>query len=221
MENHPRLHATMGSYKMHLVDGKKAQPRLENWNIIASLNEGFADLFAYYSSNESFPGIEGMPCMMYLREPNEKYLENFPKIKAWTPELVEFLFDQYSTNPISDDAGCRDFSLESPHGLGAIFAHTIDKIFSTRSDLGTGEQVSINKTKMSIELLDRLDRDVSLADLGPRTLTFEILLTALDLTREGESVFYQDSQQCAVAKEYLSAWEDSLAAEALTSLCFN
>lgn len=105
---------------------------------IKSLNESFADLFAYYSLSNSKRKLKKLNCLSKVREVNSSRFSPKHK-KVYSAKGVEILNDPLF---IKSDESCSTPNFQEVHDVGAIFAHGFDKLIS--------KVTSKKKTKLKI-----------------------------------------------------------------------
>ncbi|SMF56242.1 hypothetical protein [Pseudobacteriovorax antillogorgiicola] len=203
LERNPFLHTT------HAI--RRANPqalrdtRLESSLIIGALNEGFSDLFSYYSSNQTLPGIENAPCMTMTRDPASPSMPGAIKSKKWTKEFLDYLFNVESDVEYDFTHDCGEFYLGSPHSLGAVIAHTVDQLLSTSNRVKNSANPSAEKTKLSLAWLDQLNQSLDFSVQGPKLVLSEILSGAALLATESAE---PSVATCQVIRESFSGWKD-------------
>jgi hypothetical protein len=94
-------------------------------NIIASYNEGFADLIAYYTLEKDEGSVSGVRCLEVNRDIGNGYFY-FGIQKKFSPSALASFFSKTSEKDIG--LGCKYPSFQDEHMIGAIFAYSADQI---------------------------------------------------------------------------------------------
>jgi hypothetical protein len=123
-----------------------------------ALNEGFADLVAFYSLSKTERSFEGVNCLQRTRQVDAPtFFDENDKVFAGDA-LEEF----FSSNP-KVIRFCETTDFSKIHTLGAIFAHSADKFFSR---LVTTDK---DKLDLAINWLESFDKNqTTLASLAPK-----------------------------------------------------
>lgn len=94
---------------------------------LRSINEGVADLIAYYTVKEGFNNYKKLECFKSTREVDSFYTWNASK-KVFSAEGVELM--DSTTRKIHEDPSCDDIDYQEIHSVGSIFAHQLDAFYS-------------------------------------------------------------------------------------------
>ena len=215
LADHPTLHTTQKKpefFSKTLLESKAPVSRIDSFFLLAATNEGFADLFSYYASNETMPGIENAPCMLKTRDPSSANMQGWLTEKRWSKAFVNYLFDtnaQPNLRPNhTEDDSCAAFNLGSPHALGAVIAYTVDQVFSSSDLLVSAKNPNQIKAKLALNWLDRLNRELNMADMGPRPLMAKILSSAFDVVAEDQQDLTLNAKSCRLVDELFSGWQE-------------
>lgn len=116
--------------------------------IFLAFNEGFADLFAFYTLGEKLNSMEKLHCFVENRDLKSNLLGN-GRPKKLTDDVIETYI--YSTEE-EEASDCTEPSLQDSHIIGAIFAYGIDQLFSIKTN------ESNKKLSMLIKWLEQVDK---------------------------------------------------------------
>ncbi|NRA66022.1 MAG: hypothetical protein HRU19_16155 [Pseudobacteriovorax sp.] len=215
LQNNPKTLTTIGKHRHQKLDLKKTfslqeidgdKPAVDTMLVIGAVNESFADLFAYFSSGDRFLGLESAPCFQGIRDPGSRQMAGWLKEKNWTPNFMNYIFDQDSApngfGP-SSDAGCDEFSLRSPHSLGGVIAYTVNQMF----EFAVTQDPSLVKGDLLLNWISAADSNLNLADNGPRQIMSHFLKEALLVANEGSAAESSTDAICNVVRDNLSGWK--------------
>ena len=133
--------------------GKDDKRRVGKWTAISALNEGFADLFAYYG-NQTTRKLYGMGCMIASRDVESNTFFN-SDLKVLNQKALN---DFSSTTFINYDFCDVDTDYQDVHIIGAIYARAWFDIFS-KTKLSDEE-----KLKVLIHWIEKI-REIASKDL--------------------------------------------------------
>ena len=210
MQNHPFLHTTQPQEPRSFFDMmlKPAEPAIDSYFIISALNEGFADLFALYSSTNELPGIEEAPCFIDSRDPRSPVFQDGVK-KVWTENILSSLLDRDYEEEATETYGapCGAFQKYSFHHIGALLAHSVDQIFLRSFELTHFEgDIDAAKLQLAIRWLNDFKDHLSLADQGPRGILSQIIESAWQVAM-GEQTLNPEDDLCEFVKESFSGFK--------------
>lgn len=122
-----------------------------NADVIAALNEGFADLIAFYTLDPGESSLEGVVCMEISRDVGSSVFANNEE-KLFSANMMEtFLSEEYF-----DTSTCLEPNYQAIHTVGAVFASVFHRLM---------ESMKISREDRLLTVLDWL-RD--LRDLHPK-----------------------------------------------------
>lgn len=140
-----------GGSDQHLddhLDGQKllAERTVGNTEVWGVVNEGFADLFAYYVQDAKSGAIENIDCFESNREVAKSDFSN-GKRKILSQEVLELFY----ASEKNEQAGCSKINFQDVHFIGAIVAFGIDQIFSQEVGGTTGKENAKAKGRLLLE----------------------------------------------------------------------
>jgi hypothetical protein len=150
---------------------------------IGSLNEGFADLWAYYTLKQP-TDMFNISCFAKNRNVADASFYNGVS-KSWDEALWNKTFNgevETDSNAYSNDAveACSQPIFSDIHIIGAAMAHTADAVFSTAAQThGAGSNPSLLKAEMSVAWLKAIKDSAEFEDLGGKASLSRILNTAV------------------------------------------
>ncbi|MBT3980460.1 MAG: hypothetical protein HOE90_03855 [Bacteriovoracaceae bacterium] len=183
-EVHPEILRKLASSKsQRYEDGKllygddrqEAYRKVKKINAVKALNEGFADLFAYYSLGKEMANLKDINCFKNSRD---VFVDSFSsslkkELSSW------FEYNYFSTYVVERPKDCNTPYVQDSHAMGAIMAFGVDKLFSTVSSLGT------KKGQLLIKWLKSMDK-IYEKDLAPKTLLKTSILAAFEIVEEDQ-----------------------------------
>ena len=111
-----------------LPDFKAEQTNADQKRILSAFNEGFADLISYYSLGDDERTLKGVRCLQVSRDVGSSvFFDHQTKVFSMN-NVTMFLSPSYYTD---NNLGCEITDYREIHIIGAVFAHTADKIVST------------------------------------------------------------------------------------------
>lgn len=129
-----------------------------NQHVIASLNEGFADLIAYYTLPDKQSDVTGVRCLAVTRDPESSYLVD-GRPKNFQADVTETFF---SNEQDFIPSTCERPSFQDLHTFGSIFAYSADSFLNL---LGFTKE---EKLKYLIQWITKIDvKKSELAKLKP------------------------------------------------------
>ena len=96
--------------------------------VLAALNEGFADLVAYYSLGDQERSLDGITCLETNRDVGSKYFANLTTEKKFSNEVLESFFSLLTNTQHTSCLSTPDF--QDIHTIGAIFASSTDRLLN-------------------------------------------------------------------------------------------
>jgi hypothetical protein len=148
---------------------------------IGSLNEGFSDLWAYYTLNQPQDMFE-IACFSKNRNVSSDYFFNGMS-KSWTDEMWAKIFNFQledlkfdSTNPIDR---CSQPVFIDIHIVGAAMAHTVDAVFGAALLNEPSDVQSAAKAEMALAWLKSIKESEEFTDLGGKASLSRILNLAI------------------------------------------
>lgn len=105
---------------------EKSSRKVTASNVLSAYNEGFADLIAFYTLGRSEGSVDGVKCLETNRDITRSYF-HYLIPKKFTKDMLEAFF---STKTLPRSPMCEYPSFQDDHVLGAIFAHSADRILS-------------------------------------------------------------------------------------------
>ncbi|MCX6127905.1 MAG: hypothetical protein NTX25_02430 [Proteobacteria bacterium] len=222
-QDHPDLHQIIGDHsKSYDFLSLKAQREHQDFRqssgyLLSSLNEGFADLFAYYSLGQA-QNLFKISCFTLTREVASPVMYGGLS-KRWDELIWNKIFDSNTQL----NAGLNELSQQSPletcstpsfndiHIVGAVIAHSMDAIFNSVISPLSAEQSSLTKASLLFRWVIKLKQSNEILELNNKQTLSVILNTGLGtaLTALADS---DKSKFCKVVNDYfplLSArWKD-------------
>lgn len=149
---------------------------------VGSLNEGFADLWAYYTLKQPADMFE-ITCFSKNRNVASPTFFNGIS-KAWDDGLWNKIFNfdmedtlaSSSTTPIE---ACSQPYFTDIHIVGAAMAHTADAVFTVVASSSPTQDASLLKAEMSIAWLKSIKDSAEFGYLGGKASLSRILNTAI------------------------------------------
>jgi hypothetical protein len=229
-KSHRSLHAIHGSLGAQDLSGDPEAVRQRHaflgspGRIFGALNEGFADLFAFYSLNEG-KDLFNISCFEETRDvPNPHLYGGLPKV--WNEDLWRETFDitmrmgldTVDKSKASPLELCRVPSFDDIHVVGAVLAHTVDSIFQTTVPARReGLTPTLHKASLMMQWIQALRTSDEVLELSSKQTLSRILNTALGtaLTALGD---HDKMEYCRVVQQkfpaILTRWEQKPAEDA-------
>jgi hypothetical protein len=178
--------------KGFMLAGRSVGPE----QIFGAVNEGFADIFSYYSLGQSATLTEGVDCFEKNRDiTSATFANGAPKMIS-----TEVLDIFNATERIAANS-CVGADYQDIHNIGAIIAHGIMRLYSSRaatSGATAGEQAGW--------LLNWADSvGVAIRTDGRPAVTFENLI-ALAIAGVAESDSSLTVEQCSIVRSVFPAY---------------
>ena len=172
-------------------------------DIVGAVHEGFADLFGYYSTGGKPNRLKGIQCFAKNRDVSSATFYNNQPKKLSASVLNTF----YSSTHELSIGDCNDVSFQDIHTIGAIIAHSMDRVFKTK------HPNIINRAALLVKWALRLNY------LKNKTLKLEDILADGIYNVSTNGVL--NEAQCAILQEqfpasYISYWASSASRTQLT-----
>lgn len=123
--------------------GTRSVTAADQWSAV---NEGYADLYAFYAFGAR-PGLaKGLDCFEQNREVTADSFTMGIKKRLDSEVMATYLSTE-------DDGGstCDAPSLQDAHTIGAIVAHGVDALFSAKAGAAEGEEAALKKAEMLLQ----------------------------------------------------------------------
>ncbi len=149
---------------------------------IGALNEGFSDLWSYYTMKQP-KDMFNISCFAKNRNiASDVYYNGLAK--TWDSALWNKVFSfslQDDLRNVSRDPveRCSQPIFSSIHIVGAAMAHTADAVFTAAALANPSKDSSILKAEMSIAWLQTMKQSDEFSDLGAKASLSRILNTAI------------------------------------------
>ena len=184
---------TRGTYIALAGSNRSVGPR-EHWQAV---NEGFADLFAFYSLNQQEKLARNIPCMDISRDvTSAKFASGFPK------SIDDSVMADYTSSDYISVDHCRQPNFQTPHSIGAILAYGVNLLFQA------SQEVSQDGSEKAGELLLRWADELRiLANHGASEISLSEMIR-LAAVVAGESGNRLSSGQCDVIRRVFPVWQD-------------
>lgn len=182
---HNRLSLCFNTNHQHGVHIHKASKQQENvarkvtvHDVMDSLNEGIADLFARTILERKF-NLSGIGCFEYTRDVENERLANWDVKK-----LDENVFETFLSSKRVETSNCyKEQDYQDPHIIGAIVAHGLYKLF----ELGNFSKEE--RVESLILWLKSMDRSYyTNRNLGVKQFMEKNLSTAIRMIRDRKSI---------------------------------
>ncbi len=93
-------------------------------SILSAYNEGFSDLIAFYSLSNEERSVQGVKCLSVTRDVAQPFFID-GRSKVFSPDAIyTFLTPAMTTQELP----CEITNFQGVHTMGAVFAHSADKI---------------------------------------------------------------------------------------------
>jgi hypothetical protein len=183
-----------GNFGLKLQAGEEPEAReVTNDDVLGALNEGFADLVAYYSLDNSERGLQGVPCLQVARDVGSKVFgdqEATPKVFSENA-LASF----FATKEIPGPQTCASPNFQDIHIIGAIFANGVDRIMATSTD--TKDQRLLITLKWLQAMKEKRPTLIALRPEEFLKASLKLFIETLATNTDGKT----DKQECDIAKE--------------------
>lgn len=182
---------------------------------VGSLNEGFADLWAYYTLKQPLDMFD-VSCFAKNRNVASPTFYNGLS-KSWDETLwnktfnsdIEKDLEGISKDPIE---ACSQPIFTDIHIIGAAMAHTVDAVFTAATQANSGVDSSTLKAEMSVAWLKSIKASDEFEDLGGKASLSRILNTAI-----GTGISYlkgaDNTKFCAIVSSkfpvLVKRWKDA------------
>lgn len=157
------------SLQNNILEIKRVVTEVKNQDVLHSLNEGFADLIAYYGLSKHERGVDAIPGLQLDRDVSSEWFFHGAK-KTFSDDALSGFFSPASAN-------IAQIFYQSSHVFGAIFAH--------RADVFMSSQLASEPQKLEIILAwaKQIGSSKSeMAQLTPRDYFEKTLELLIDLT---------------------------------------
>lgn len=179
--------------------GDDAAGSLTTRDILGSVNEGFADLMAFYSMGEK-PKIEKLTCFAKSRDVSSAvFADDQPKILS-RKALNRFQgIEQNALGNICESTDYRDI-----HNIGAIIVYGINRLFSEVPSVQKAESPAWAKASLAINWIQNMPTNIEASEAGLMSLVTAGLKTAAD------SQGVLSASQCEVVQQiFPTIWESA------------
>jgi hypothetical protein len=166
----------------------------DHWQAV---NEGFADLFAFYSLDQQPQLAKNIPCMDISRDVlSAKFASGRAK------SLDSVALGLYASPEAFPSDNCTEPNFQAPHSVGAVVAYGVNRLFQGSVLVSRGG--SKNAAKLLLDWADRL-RDI--ANLGPEAITLsELVRLAVEVAAEPGN--HLTATQCGVVRDVFPMWQE-------------
>ncbi len=190
-QQHPNLHRIHASLanSNSTEDSREKQERRNFLSspgyIFSSMNEGFADLYAYYSLGEK-SGLFDITCFSQTREVTSPVMYG-GIAKVWSQELWSETFDISTRTGIElinrkDKTPielCSIPSFDDIHIVGALIAHTVNAAFDTVALAQKSTDAAMTKAGLLMKWIMDLRQSDEVLELSNKQTLSRILNSAL------------------------------------------
>ncbi len=128
----PGLRSCFGKFHV-LSEGAEAENEkrvVSNDDVLGALNEGFADLVSFYSLENNERGLKGVSCLQISRDVGSNLFAD-GKPKVFNSDALTSFFSEKTEQAAES---CEVTNFQGIHIIGAIFAHSADRILSLSTD---------------------------------------------------------------------------------------
>jgi len=173
-------------------------------DVWGSINEGYADLYAYYVYGAQ-PGLtKNVDCFDGNREVSQGTFAN-GEAKALTADIIATFYSPSALVPGS----CKDGpNFQDIHAIGAIVAHGIDQLLSATLGAAQGPDAAFKKVQLLLAFAERLGATEGKAQAANTPLTFDLLIKDALLTAAPDGKL--KSAACAAVRgafpQYADGW---------------
>jgi hypothetical protein len=182
---------------------------------IGSLNEGFADLWAYYTMKQPtnmfeiscFSQNRNVASPVFYNGINKTWDETL-----WNKTFLSDLASEFSWESNSPIENCNRPIFLDIHTIGAAIAHTADAVFTAAAQAQPDQDASRLKAEMALNWLKSLKDSNEFADLGGKASLSRIMNVAVGTA----SSYLKDADKtafCAVVSSkfplLIQRWKDS------------
>ncbi|MFL5785754.1 MAG: hypothetical protein ACJ76H_14145 [Bacteriovoracaceae bacterium] len=182
-----------GNFGLQLQAGNEPEAReVTNDDVLGALNEGFADLVAYYSLDNSERGLWGVPCLQVSRDVGSDSFANVITKKVFSEKALS---DFFAKTEIEAPLNCGIPNFQDTHIIGAIFANGVDRIMSVSTDSKDKRLLITLKWLQAMK-----EKRPSLIALQPKEFlkgSFKLFIATVAANTDGKT----DKQECDIAKE--------------------
>jgi hypothetical protein len=178
----------------------------DHWQAI---NEGFADLFAFYSLNQRPELPKNIPCLNISRDVlASQFASGRPKI------LDSIALGQYELSDYIAPDNCNAPFFQSPHSIGAVVAYGVNRLFQA-----SGLISRAGPTRAGELLLAWAEKLRVIANGDERSITLSAMVRlAVDVAADsGNSL---TAEQCKTLKEVFPVWQEEWIAGNATTQSF-
>jgi len=175
----------------------------------SAVNEGYADLYAYYTEGSEAGQLTGVDCFATNRDvAAAAFATGIPK--ALTQDVLNTFA---SPEKIAVTGGCDVPSFQDVHMLGAIVAHGVDQVYSAMVGAASGPDAATKKAALLLAWADRLGATVP--RVGQNNLSFDVLVKdALTVAAGGGTRL--NAAACAAVRQSFPAYANQWLAGAFT-----
>lgn len=175
----------------------------DHWSAV---NEGYADLFAFYVYG-AHPGLaKDLSCFDQNREVTSDTFTMGVNKQLDAANMASFL------SPVSDGGStCKNPSLQDPHTIGAIVAHGIDALFSAKIGTTEGDEAALKKAEMLLLWANKMGITAS----SPEAVTIDrLILDALAIVADDGKTLSQ--AECTSIRKNFPAFADAWLTKSFT-----
>jgi hypothetical protein len=95
---------------------------------LTAVNEGIADLYAYYATGSKPAQLHGLPCFAATRDVDSAVFAS-GRQKVLDSEVLDTL-SAGNEVALQPDEDCRNEHFDDPHATGAIIAHALERLIA-------------------------------------------------------------------------------------------
>ncbi len=186
--------------------------------VFSSMNEGFADLFAYYSLGET-KGLFDISCFAQTREVSAAIMYG-GIAKVWNEELWNETFDISKSIDADLDANkssktpieiCSTPSFDDIHIMGAVIAHTVDAAFDIVAQSRPNQASALLKAGLLMQWIQELRASDEVLELSSKHSLSRVLNSALGTSLKALQGQNPEALCAVVASKFpymLKRWQD-------------
>lgn len=180
--------------------------------VIGAVNEGFADLYAYYAVRENSASIGEMACFTKGRDVASPFFRTGEKKELSANGLNTFLspvaIDPYVP---SQTYPCDVLDFQDIHHLGAIIVHGLDRVFADSARVKSASDKTKEKAKLATEWVDAMAKrtlaEASRSSQLPYPGVFLQMMVEEGVRRGSVDGKTLTATQCAAVKDVFPVYE--------------